>query len=42
MRDVYGGPHGIAQSHAMEETVRGDLAQFKALVEAERPVPGGI
>lgn len=42
VREVYGGPHGIAQSHAMEETVRGDLAQFKALVEEERPLPGGI
>ncbi|MGF1426844.1 SRPBCC family protein [Kitasatospora sp. LaBMicrA B282] len=41
VHDAYGGPNGFAQSHAIEETVRGDLAQFKQLVEAERPLPGG-
>ncbi|MFF7636766.1 SRPBCC family protein [Kitasatospora sp. NPDC008050] len=40
VHEVYGGPHGFAQSHAIEETVRGDLAQFKRLVEEERPLRG--
>ncbi|GAA1258301.1 SRPBCC family protein [Kitasatospora nipponensis] len=39
--EVYGGPHGFAQSGAIERAVREDLAQFKRLVEEERPLPGG-
>ncbi|PYC76383.1 cyclase [Streptomyces tateyamensis] len=41
VEDTFGGPHGFAQSGAIERTVRHDLVQFKALVEAERPLPGG-
>ncbi|GAA1933315.1 SRPBCC family protein [Kitasatospora viridis] len=41
VQEAFGGPHGFAQSGAIERTVRSDLAQFKRLVETDRPVPGG-
>lgn len=41
VRETFGGPHGFAQASAIERTVRGDLEQFKQLVEQERPMPGG-
>jgi uncharacterized membrane protein len=41
VHDAFGGPHGFAQSGAIERTVRGDLEQFKRKVEADRPLPGG-
>ncbi|WP_035840538.1 SRPBCC family protein [Kitasatospora azatica] len=41
VHDAFGGPHGFAQSGAIERTVRHDLEQFKQLVESERPLPGG-
>jgi uncharacterized membrane protein len=41
VHEAFGGPHGFAQSGAIERTVRGDLEQFKRLVETERPLPGG-
>jgi uncharacterized membrane protein len=36
IHDAFGGPKGMAQIHRIESTVRGDLEQFKNLVEAER------
>lgn len=32
--ETFGGPRGFAQAGAIERTVRADLEQFKALVEA--------
>ncbi|MBF9066962.1 SRPBCC family protein [Streptacidiphilus fuscans] len=34
IHDAFGGPKGMAQVHRIENTVRGDLEQFKSLVEA--------
>ncbi|MGW3044920.1 SRPBCC family protein [Kitasatospora sp. NPDC001159] len=36
IHDTFGGPRGMAQVHRIENTVRGDLEQFKNLVESER------
>ncbi|MBO1414227.1 SRPBCC family protein [Streptomyces sp. FH025] len=36
VHDTFGGPRGMAQIHQIENTVRGDLEQFKNMMEAER------
>ncbi|AKN70290.1 cyclase [Streptomyces sp. PBH53] len=33
VQNAFGGPKGMAQVHRIENTVRGDLQQFKSLVE---------
>ncbi|QTD99776.1 SRPBCC family protein [Streptomyces cyanogenus] len=33
VHDAFGGPKGMAQVHRIENTVRGDLQQFKSLAE---------
>ncbi|MFJ8027979.1 SRPBCC family protein [Streptomyces sp. NPDC096311] len=33
---TFGGPKGMAQVHAVERTVRGDLEQFRALLEEQK------
>lgn len=33
---AFGGPKGMAQVHAVEQTIRGDLKQFKKLVEGAK------
>ncbi|MER7693862.1 SRPBCC family protein [Streptomyces sp. NPDC097610] len=33
---VFGGPKGMAQVHAVEQAVRGDLQQFKSLMEGPK------
>ena len=35
IKEAFGGPQGFAQAVAIERGVRGDLEQFKELVEAE-------
>lgn len=35
VREAFGGPHGFAQSDAIQRLVRGDLQRFKELVEQQ-------
>ncbi|MFE9168201.1 SRPBCC family protein [Streptomyces kebangsaanensis] len=36
IQNTFGGPKGMAQVHAIERTVRGDLEHFRDLVEREK------
>jgi uncharacterized membrane protein len=36
LQDTFGGPKGMAQVHAVERTVRGDLEHFRDLVERQK------
>jgi hypothetical protein len=36
IQDAFGGPKGMAQVHAVERTVRGDLEHFRDLVERQK------